>query len=306
MSSSSPNAPPNFNYAKAFGIRSVPAAVVFAIAYVPLAAWFISRFIARKNMVYATFILFCSIRVTAFFIRAALAGMESAGENFRLFIADEVLIGVGYFGLLYSAYTLVLDIDLVSKNPAPTHPLLLLLRNRHLFHLAMMPAVALGIAASSINNSQTSTTTSAMHTISVIIFLVLTVLQAYQTVILVGAGSHREYQKRSNQAFGRRHSALILLLIALSLLVRELFSMVTVSDSRKQNNEHFWYPLLAVPELVAVILYSAPGLVPTREELKEHQHIGPDPDEQVPLGNYRVNNNFRRPRTTSFGLPTVG
>ncbi|KAF4615433.1 hypothetical protein D9613_003543 [Agrocybe pediades] len=294
MSSSTSAAPPNFNYAKAFGIRSVAAAIVFAIAYVPLAAWFISRFIARRNRVYATLTLFCLIRVTAFSIRAALAGITSAGENFNLFIADEILVGVGYFGLLYSSYTLVLDIDLVSRNPAPTNPVLLLIRNRRLFRLALVAGVVLGITALSINNGQMSNTTSTMHTVSVVIFLVLTVLQAFQTAILVSnhyGGAESPYQKSSNQSFGRRHSVLILLLIALFLLVREIFSMVTVSDSRKQNTEHFWYPLLAIPELVAVILYSAPGLVPTREELNERQQIRPE--EQVPLENYRVNNNFR-------------
>ena len=47
--------------------------------------------------------------VAAFVIRAILAGSESAGESLGLVIADGVLSAVGYFSLLYSAYTLVLD-----------------------------------------------------------------------------------------------------------------------------------------------------------------------------------------------------
>ena len=46
----------------------------------------------------------------AFGIRAALASLDSAGENLNLLIADQVLASVGFFGLLYSAYTLVLDL----------------------------------------------------------------------------------------------------------------------------------------------------------------------------------------------------
>ncbi len=42
-------------------------------------------------------------------IRAILIGSDSAGKNFGLFIADEVMFGIGFFGLLYAAYTLVLD-----------------------------------------------------------------------------------------------------------------------------------------------------------------------------------------------------
>jgi hypothetical protein len=49
------------------------------------------------------------VRVTAFTLRAVLAGKESAGENLNLLIATQVLYSVGFFGLIYSAYTLVLD-----------------------------------------------------------------------------------------------------------------------------------------------------------------------------------------------------
>jgi hypothetical protein len=49
------------------------------------------------------------VRVTAFTIRAILAGVQSAGQNLNLLIADEVLSSVGFFSLLFSAYILVLD-----------------------------------------------------------------------------------------------------------------------------------------------------------------------------------------------------
>lgn len=55
--------------------------------------------------------LICSflVRVAAFALRAVLAHSVSAGSNESLLTADEVLFGIGFFGLLYSAYTLVLD-----------------------------------------------------------------------------------------------------------------------------------------------------------------------------------------------------
>ena len=66
--------------------------------------------------------LFCTcppfpVRIAAFTIRAVLAGLDSAGENFSLLIADQVLTSVGFFGLLYSAYTLVLDRYVVAESP---------------------------------------------------------------------------------------------------------------------------------------------------------------------------------------------
>jgi hypothetical protein len=45
----------------------------------------------------------------AFAMRAILIGSKSLGENLSVFIADEVMFSVGFFALLYSAFTLVLD-----------------------------------------------------------------------------------------------------------------------------------------------------------------------------------------------------
>jgi hypothetical protein len=49
--------------------------------------------------------------------------------------------------------------------------------------------------------------------------------------------------------------------------VREAFMAATVGNQAKQNNEHLWYPLVALPEVIAVMLYATPGLVPSQSEL---------------------------------------
>ena len=51
----------------------------------------------------------CPVRVVSFAMRAVLAKSESAGENFNLVLAQQIIYGVGFFGILYSAYTMVLD-----------------------------------------------------------------------------------------------------------------------------------------------------------------------------------------------------
>lgn len=48
-----------------------------------------------------------SVRVAAFVMRAIAVGITSAGENESLFIATEVLLFVGFFGLLNSCMDLV-------------------------------------------------------------------------------------------------------------------------------------------------------------------------------------------------------
>jgi len=109
-------------------MESVPAAVVFGVLYLVLFALFIGTSIKHKTSVYYSLAFFCarasyfhftiidmrfisfSVRITAFAIRAVLAGSESAAENLGLLTANEILFGVGFFGLVYSAYTLVLDL----------------------------------------------------------------------------------------------------------------------------------------------------------------------------------------------------
>lgn len=56
------------------------------------------------------------VRVVAFVIRAVMVKVVSAGENLGLLIGDQILFGIGYAGLLYSSYTLVLDLYVFPAN----------------------------------------------------------------------------------------------------------------------------------------------------------------------------------------------
>lgn len=49
------------------------------------------------------------VRMVAFILRAVLSGSATAGTKLGLFVAQQVVYSIGFFGLLYSAYTLVLD-----------------------------------------------------------------------------------------------------------------------------------------------------------------------------------------------------
>lgn len=73
--------------------------------------------------------------------------------------------------------------------------------------------------------------------------------------------------KPTSYSFGAKHGHLILSVIALLLLIREVFSTATVGGSSKATDERFWYPFSATTELLAVMMYAIPGLVPARSEL---------------------------------------
>ncbi|KAF9526921.1 hypothetical protein CPB83DRAFT_816514 [Crepidotus variabilis] len=274
---------PAINYAHYIGYDNLPASIVFAVLYAPLFFWFLRKSFTHPTYVHFVLTLFCLIRVVAFIIRAVLAGSSNAGTNLGLVIADQILFGVGYFGLLYSAYTLVLDLEQATDKVQNTdeNPIITLTKNRRLFRLLMTVAVALGITASSNVNSDGSSPSyaNALREASTIIFLVMTALLVFQTVYFARIKMMNRHTSIQNpqapintdrqDSFGAKHGIFILVVISLLLLIREIFITATMTPSNrpKQYNEHFWYPFVATTEFLAVVCYVTPGLVPSAKDI---------------------------------------
>lgn len=264
-------APSGFNYAKAYGIESVAGAVIFAILYVPLLVLYIRQAILRPTYVFVVIALFCAVRIAAFVLRALLASVAEDGQNLQLFIAYEILYNVGFFGLLYSAYTLVIDRGLISDAPLPNGPISMITRRRPIFRIMLAAAVGVGITGvieSAVGTTQhTVDIGNTLRKVALYMFLILCILVAFQTIILVRVTTTYGTHKVSDGAFGARHGIYILCLISLLLLARQAFFVATVNNAAKQNDENLWYPLAVLPELFSVVLFSVPGLVPSRAEL---------------------------------------
>jgi len=62
----------------------------------------------------------------------------------------------------------------------------------------------------------------------------------------------------------------ILCLIVVLLLIREIYLAATINTTHQ--NEASWYPVAALPELLAVMLFAVPGLVPEKKELNALAH----------------------------------
>ncbi|KAJ7612333.1 hypothetical protein DFH06DRAFT_1147262 [Mycena polygramma] len=246
------------NYAKAFGYHSVIAAAAFAIVYLPLFLWFVRQSIKNTTCVYISLTVFCLMRVAAFArnfaLRAILIKSTSLAENLNVFIADEVMFGVGFFALLYSAFTLVLDRFVHFSSP----PLLVI-------------GVALGvmgISDASSSDPKKASSGVTLHRASTIIFLVLTFIQALQTGFAF-TGNGRPASRR----FGDLNGKYILAIISILLIVREVFMAITVNNAARQDEELLWYPFVALPEVLAVLCYSISGSVPPRAELKKQEEL---------------------------------
>ncbi|KAG5642854.1 hypothetical protein DXG03_002031 [Asterophora parasitica] len=206
-------------------------------------------------------------------MRAILAG--PGGNNINLIIAEQVLFSIGFFSLLYSAYTLVMDRELMSDYPSAGGIISRVIRKRRLYRLVLLAGIvigAVGISDSNPSNSPSTISTGmSLHLASAIIYLVLVALLAFQTLILAKAELRNggSGYKHSKASFGARYGIYILLVIAQLLVVRESFAVATANDFTAANNEHLWYPLIALPEILAVMLYSIPDLVPMNSELRD-------------------------------------
>jgi len=262
---SSPNGLINYAH-DVFGINSVAGAAIFAALYAFLLPYYIFRAFRNPTYVLIILALFCAIRVTAFVMRAVLASSDSAGTNLGLCIGESIVYSVGFFGLLYSAYNLVLDREELGE---PVRPNIIsrITSNRHLIRLALAAAVALGITGANFYSSTTQSHRDLGNTlrrVSAIIFLVVTALLAVHTLFLIRSGSSGSGYHSQGASIGSKNGLHILAFVIILLLVREVYLTITVG---KKQVEAVWYPLAALTELIAVLSFAIPGLVPEKRDM---------------------------------------
>ncbi|KAF9066003.1 hypothetical protein BDP27DRAFT_1547739 [Rhodocollybia butyracea] len=271
MSASSSDSDAPINYAALIGYKSIPAAVIFALCYLPLCIWFIPKLLTRRTYVISTLTLFCSMRLTAFILRVVLIASKNVGQDKNVLIVAEVFFSIGFFGLLFAAYGLVVDrLELCEARAPPKYenPFNLLTRNRRLFHLVAVAALIMGIIGitdSTGSSSSPSSSGTALRRASVAVFLVLTLVQAYQTFVLVRTERSENpilHAQNLGDSIGSTHGSIIFTVMAGLLIIREIYMVATIGSITLSNKEDMWYPLVALPELLCVALYVAPGVIP--------------------------------------------
>ncbi|THG94507.1 hypothetical protein EW026_g6982 [Hermanssonia centrifuga] len=268
------------NYAVFDGIHrsELPAAIIFTVIYVPPLLISILLAFRKKTSVYRSLVLFSLTRLVSFALRSALAGNTSAAENESILIAEQVIYSVGFAGLIYSAYTLIIDRD-EMVNPGDTGGrtgifLLLgrVLKYRNVMRLTITVAIILGICggikAGDTDPSQ-RTAGSALRETALYIFLVVVCVLNALTLLLAADERRVGVWEWDHVAFGERYGILILLVIALMCLTREAYLVSTTSNLATQDNAAAFYPLAALPEFIAVMMFMVPGLVPSKIELLE-------------------------------------
>lgn len=134
---------------------------------------------------------------------------------------------------------------------------------------------------------------NALRKAGIILFLILTVVQAFQTIVLASVEHSGMYiyhfvflptgrffiqlaklnRTSNDELWGMRHAIHILCVVSILLIVREAFFTATIGNIKQAGNEHLWYPLAATSELLCIILYAAPGLIPPKTDDKEMEAV---------------------------------
>ncbi|KAE9406822.1 hypothetical protein BT96DRAFT_987091 [Gymnopus androsaceus JB14] len=270
------------NYATFFGFDSVAAAAVFAALYTLLFCFFLFRVLKQRRWILISLLVFCAFRITGFIMRAVATKMVSDGENLGFVVATETLFSVGFFGLLFCAFILVVARYELCQTEQSSNPLvknfLAITRNSRIFRIVMTVPIGLSIAGldESVEHPEESIGLT-LRKVSAAVFLVLTIFQLIQTLLLIKTEhDDKRSLKYTSSTFGARHASVVFGAISLLLLIRGVFSLATVGNT-KANNEHFWYPLVAVPEILCVFLYLIPGVVPPKVVPRDMESLPMDP-----------------------------
>ena len=108
------------------GIETVGAAALFAVLYAALVPLYLWKTARNPTYTFIVLIIFCicesplfatddqgwlrvtTVRITGFILRAILAASDGAKENAGIVIAEMIFFTLGFVGLLYSAFILIL------------------------------------------------------------------------------------------------------------------------------------------------------------------------------------------------------
>ncbi|KAJ7254231.1 hypothetical protein C8J57DRAFT_1473646 [Mycena rebaudengoi] len=287
------------NYASILGIQNTWAPIVFAVIYFLLLLWYTAQAVRRHAWVYGALAFFSLLRVISYSLRAVMAGNHrNSAFNRKMAIAYEILYNVGFFSILLSAYRLLhsrrrlAEINQArERGRSVLHRVLGGLHKGRIIEFLLLLAVilgAVGIGEALSSNARHVGQGNMLNDASTYIFLVVTIFIALLTLLVIRLERlliHNAPSSTGTSYRGSHH--LILSAIATLLLLRMLFHAATVhqratngqntisqaTDGIKhtaQGNEHLWYPLSPLPELLAALLFLAPGLVPLRSLLRAH------------------------------------
>ncbi|KAF8890158.1 hypothetical protein BD779DRAFT_290693 [Infundibulicybe gibba] len=193
-----------------------------------------------------------TVRATAFIVRAVTIGSDSAGRHFGLLVGVNIRFDVGFPALLYLRLSLLCTrLTTIGVIPDCSVNIDAYMAAWGFFRLVAIMAMVAGVAGMPClqsSNPHAVDFDNLAQKASATIFLILTALQAYQTLILTlltwaRVSSAARDPPRPLPEIKPQH-CYIFCVISLLLLTREASATaMAMSNAAKLHNEHFWYPV---------------------------------------------------------------
>ncbi|KAJ7473579.1 hypothetical protein B0H11DRAFT_1728930 [Mycena galericulata] len=286
------------NYAAILGIKNKWAPILFAVIYFLVMIWYLVQSIRRRGLVYIGLAFFSALRVVSFSLRAAMANNHrNDAFSGKMAIAYEVLYNIGFFSILLSAYRLLHDrrrLAKIDKGRSKLHRILGGFHKGRIMELLLLISVILGALGTSYALGTNSGRTKLGYSLgeaAAYIFLAVTIIIALLTFLVIHIERGRDSGSSAPSPLGTSHHHLILVGIAVLLLLRMLFIAATIHQratgqqtttsaassaikKTAQGNEHLWYPLAALSELLAVLLFLTPGMVVLKSMFEKNRRGG--------------------------------
>jgi len=261
------------NFATLFGIHSHWAPWVFAALYFLMFWYFLSLSMRMRTGVYSWLAFFALMRVTAFTLRGVLADFARFRGNKGIGISYAVLYNVGFFAILLAMYNLLRDREQFARLNSRFNRFSHFFHRGRIAHIVIFIAFALGLSGYVIAlDGVRPMLGRSLQDAMMYMFLVIAIFTFFQWLNLVRL-------ERSMVGRGAivptgvptHHGAL--LVASLLLIAHAAFFVATVKRSKaaKQNNEHLWYPLAALTELLAAMVLMIPGLIISRALFVRHR-----------------------------------
>jgi len=297
------------NYAQILGIQNKWAPILFAVIYFLVMVWYLVQAVRKHGWVYGGLAFFSALRVVSFSLRAAMANnFHNDAFNRKMAIAYEVLYNIGYFSLILSAHRMLHDRRWMAKLSSArnkgrsTLPYRIMggFHKGRLMELLLLASIvlgAIGVAFAFGTNTGRTEVGNKLTQASTYIFLATTVVIVVFTFLVVKLERSLRGVVASSSPIASTQEHVILLIIGALLLLRILFYAATVHQNATgqpsptseavssvkqtaQGNEHLWYPLAALAELLVVLLFLTPRLVPLRSMVTRHRRDGTSPNEK--------------------------
>jgi len=189
--------------------------------------------------------------------------VQADGTELTIYIVAQCFLAAGFFAVVNVSYILFTKWylqanEFFSRDSNGEFTQLLSRGSRLLLLAGVALGVTGGVLANPTNGPSSVTLGTHLSTAAKVIFFVLT---AALLLMCLYAYFYMGRQEKPDKTESLQKDVALLALIAAILNIRTAFNLATIKKPDLMFNEHYFYPLSVLPELIVLIVYCIPHVV---------------------------------------------